>query len=93
MKKTMTILLLLLGGITMSNIIFVTPFKNTLEDAVTDCDTVFNYLDSTEKRYEVTYIEEWDNGYIIKAVDEDSSWVTIYYYDAVGDIRLDIIKE
>ena len=89
-KLTLVTLLLCLGTYAWSTIVFVSPFRNTLEEAIVDCDTVFKTIDTTI--YEITYIEEWDNGYILKAYSTSDS-ITVYYYDARDDKKIDIIKD
>ena len=71
---------------------FESPFKNTVQEAVQDCDTVYQHLDSLYYDYDIDKIEEWDNGYILYGYENDHGEFIVYYYDAVDDQRIDIVK-
>ena len=71
---------------------FESPFKNTLKEAIVDCDTVFKYLQTIDDSFSLNKIEEWDSGYIVTVYDDDWSFFTVYYYDSKDDIRLDLVE-
>jgi len=88
-----TTTLVIIGGIKSYSTTpkFTSPFRNTVEEAIEDCDTVYRHLETTLDTFVVISIEEYDNGYILE-VASNTDTLVVYYNDAEGDERIDITK-